>query len=85
MVSCLLGGGQLRRLAQRRWNGNLAKSRTMTRHHCKFVGGPAIMSLTEINPIFDSSLWDPEHFAGEWAIPELVIHDGRGECRDAYK
>ncbi|KIR43909.1 hypothetical protein I307_00048 [Cryptococcus deuterogattii 99/473] len=26
------------------------------------------------------SLWDPEHFAGEWAIPELVIHDGRDDC-----
>ncbi|KAE8543020.1 hypothetical protein D1P53_000507 [Cryptococcus gattii VGV] len=26
------------------------------------------------------SLWDPEHFVGEWAIPELVIHDGRDDC-----
>lgn len=43
------------------------------------------MSLTEINPMSDSSLWDPEHFVGEWAIPELVIHDGLGECRDACK
>lgn len=28
------------------------------------------------------SLWDPERSSREWAIPELVIHDGRSEFRD---